>query len=149
MITSYTSVITAAYSIVWFAIGFLFFIFWWSRRHNIEKDDIVRAVVSGSIGVFSWPLGWMIHFEHVLVGDLKQKRSAELPTQRQLWVCSAGYSLCIGGLIGIIVSAYAEHAEGNDIARLVCLGLFATGVSLCVKHFYSLWTTAPFVPIKA
>lgn len=52
---------------VWFIIGSIGFVYWWTTEYNFTKDQIPLCFGAGIMGPFSWILGYFIHGEQKVI----------------------------------------------------------------------------------
>lgn len=47
--------------IMWYVIGVVGFLFWWTIENDFTTDDVPVAAAAGLIGPFAWFVGFNIH----------------------------------------------------------------------------------------
>jgi len=63
---------------LWWLIGTVGFVFWWTNEHDFQVSEIPVAACAGLVlGPFTWGVGWFIH------GDAPAKAETVLIRQRK------------------------------------------------------------------
>lgn len=51
--------------LIWYIAGITGFIFWWTKEYNLTTNDLFICFWAGTLGIFSWFIGWRIHGEPI------------------------------------------------------------------------------------
>ncbi|MFW6219838.1 MAG: hypothetical protein ACOCZ5_01360 [bacterium] len=47
--------------LLWFFVGVLSFIYWWTSDFDLSTDEIPLLITAGFFGGFSFFIGWIVH----------------------------------------------------------------------------------------
>lgn len=47
--------------VIWYVIGCVSFVYWWTKEYDFETSDLILMFLAGTIGILSFWLGWWIH----------------------------------------------------------------------------------------
>ena len=62
-------------SIIWFIIGCIGFIYWWTKDCDLTTTEIPLIIVISTLGIFSWYVGWLIHGKPIKPKTLIKKEN--------------------------------------------------------------------------
>ena len=58
----------------WLLSGWSGFAYWWTRDHDLKKDDIPVLLLEGALGPFAWGIGYLFHSENqILIPNQNEK----------------------------------------------------------------------------
>ncbi|PCI28354.1 hypothetical protein COB55_03975 [Candidatus Wolfebacteria bacterium] len=46
--------------IIWYIVGVISHIYWWTKDHDFNQSDILFAILLGFFGPISWFIGWCV-----------------------------------------------------------------------------------------
>ena len=55
---------------LWYVSGVASFIYWWTKDCDVKSLEVILLVIVGFIGIFAFPLGYLIHgkqFNKILI----------------------------------------------------------------------------------
>jgi high-affinity Fe2+/Pb2+ permease len=51
--------------LAWWTVGVAGYVFWWTREHDLQSDDLAVGLFIGlALGPLAWLVGWHVHGSH-------------------------------------------------------------------------------------
>lgn len=50
-----------AVAVLWYALGFAGFVYWWTKDYDFTQSEIGGAVFFAFLGPITFVMGWMVH----------------------------------------------------------------------------------------